>query len=86
VIALRDPRDVVVSCFVISASEYQQRLLPDPASRPTLRHDAGIWLKLRAIIQPRPGPKRAKVVGDLEREARRVWSRGIRRCCNIGSG
>lgn len=74
-IALRDPRDVVVSCFMqylpLNPNSVCFLTLERAARR--YAHDLGVWLKLRELI---PTPwlqvRYEDCVADLEREARRV--------------
>jgi tetratricopeptide (TPR) repeat protein len=74
-IALRDPRDVVVSCFMqylpVNTNSVCFLTLERTARR--YAHDMGVWLKLREII---PTPwlqvRYEDCVADLEKEARRV--------------
>jgi thioredoxin-like negative regulator of GroEL len=74
-IALRDPRDVVVSCFMqylpLNTNSVCFLTLERTARR--YAHDMGVWLKLREII---PTPwlqvRYEDCVADLEKEAQRV--------------
>jgi tetratricopeptide (TPR) repeat protein len=74
-IALRDPRDVVVSCFMqylpLNTNSVCFLTLERTARR--YAHDMGVWLKLREMI---PTPwlqvRYEDCVADLEKEARRV--------------
>jgi len=74
-IASRDPRDVVVSCFMqylpLNTNSVCFLTLERTARR--YAHDMGVWLKLRDMI-PTPWLQvRYEVcVADLEKEARRV--------------
>jgi len=73
-IALRDPRDVVISCFMqylpLNTNSVCFLTLERAAAR--YAHDMGIWLKLREMI---PSPwlqiRYEVCVADLESEARR---------------
>jgi tetratricopeptide (TPR) repeat protein len=75
IIALRDPRDVVVSCFMqylpLNTNSVCFLTLERTARR--YAHDMGVWLKLREII---PTPwleiRYEDCVAGLEREARRT--------------
>jgi hypothetical protein len=74
-IALRDPRDVVTSCFMqylpLNTNSVCFLTLERTARR--YAHDMGVWLKLREMI---PTPwlqvRYEDSVADLEKEARRV--------------
>jgi hypothetical protein len=74
-IALRDPRDVVVSCFMqylpLNPNSVCFLTLERAAAR--YAHDLGIWLKLREMI---PAPwlqvRYEDCVANLEHETRRV--------------
>jgi hypothetical protein len=74
-IALRDPRDVVTSCFMqylpLNTNSVCFLTLERTARR--YSHDMGVWLKLREMI---PTPwlqvRYEDCVADLEKEARRV--------------
>jgi hypothetical protein len=74
-IALRDPRDVVMSCFMqylpLNTNSVCFFTLERTARR--YAHDMGIWIKLREMIQsPRLEIRYEDCVADLEREARRA--------------
>jgi thioredoxin-like negative regulator of GroEL len=74
-IALRDPRDVIVSCFMqylpLNTNSVCYLSLERAARR--YANDMGIWLKLRGIIEaPRIEIRYEDCVADLEREARRA--------------
>jgi tetratricopeptide (TPR) repeat protein len=74
-IALRDPRDVVVSCFMqylpLNPNSVCYLTLERVARR--YAHDMGLWLKLRAIIaSPWLEVRYEDCVGEMEREARRA--------------
>jgi len=74
-IALRDPRDVVVSCFMqylpLNTNSVCFLTLERTARR--YAHDMGIWLKLREMIgTPWLEVRYEDCVADLEREARRT--------------
>ncbi len=74
-IALRDPRDVVISCFMqylpLNPNSVCFLTLERTARR--YAHDMGVWLSLRKLI---PGPwtevRYEDCVTDLERQARRA--------------
>ncbi len=73
-IALRDPRDVVVSCFMqylpMNTNSVCFLTLERTARR--YAHDMGIWLRFREIIRsPWLAVRYEDCVKDLEREARR---------------
>lgn len=75
IIALRDPRDVIVSCFMqylpLNTNSVCFLTLERTARR--YAHDMSVWLKLREII---PTPwlevRYEDCVADLERQARRT--------------
>jgi len=74
-IALRDPRDVAISCFMqylpLNTNSVCFLTLERAARR--YAHDLGVWLKLRQII---PTPwleiRYEECVADLERESRKA--------------
>jgi hypothetical protein len=74
-IALRDPRDVVVSCFMqylpLNTNSVCFLTLERTARR--YAHDMGVWLKLREMIStPWLQVRYEDSVADLEKEARRA--------------
>lgn len=74
-IALRDPRDVVISCFMqylpLNANSVYFLTLERAAQR--YANDLGLWLKLKEKIgSPWLELRYEDTVGDLEREARRA--------------
>jgi hypothetical protein len=74
-IALRDPRDVVISCFMqylpLNTNSVCFLTLERTARR--YAHDLGIWLKFRKILTtPWLEIRYEDCVADLEREARRT--------------
>ncbi len=74
-IALRDPRDVVLSCFMqyfpLNPNSVCYLTLENTARR--YAHDLSIWLKLREMIcSPWLELRYENTVTDLEREARRA--------------
>jgi len=74
-IALRDPRDVVVSCFMqylpLNANSVYFLTLERTAQR--YANDMGLWRKLRSLIaSPWIEVRYEDAVIDLEKEARRV--------------
>jgi len=87
VIALRDPRDVVVSCFMqylpLNANSVYFLTLERAAQR--YANDLGIWLKLREkIASPWLEVRYENTVRNLEQEARRAleflglaWEPGV---------
>jgi tetratricopeptide (TPR) repeat protein len=75
-IALRDPRDVVISCFMqylpLNPNSVCYLTLERTARRYV--HDMGIWLKLRQkICSPWLEVRYENTVGQLEQEARRAF-------------
>lgn len=74
-IALRDPRDVIVSCFMQYLPLNPNSVCFFTLERAARRyaHDLGVWLKLREII---PTPwlevRYEDCVADMEKEARRT--------------
>ncbi|MBL9175667.1 MAG: sulfotransferase [Verrucomicrobiales bacterium] len=74
-IALRDPRDVVISCFLqylpLNPNSVCFLTLEDTARR--FANDLGVWLRLREIIaSPWLEVRYEETVQHLEREARRA--------------
>jgi len=74
-IALRDPRDVVVSCFMqylpLNANSVYFLTLERTAQR--YANDMGLWRKLRSLIaSPWIEVRYEDAVNNLEKEARRV--------------
>ncbi len=74
-IALRDPRDVVISCFMqylpLNANSVCFLTLERTAQR--YAHDMGAWRELRAMIaSPWLELRYEEAVADLEKEARRA--------------
>lgn len=74
-IALRDPRDVVISCFLqylpLNPNSVCFLTLEDTARR--FANDLGVWLRLREIIaSPWLEIRYEEIVQHLEREARRA--------------
>jgi hypothetical protein len=74
-IALRDPRDVVVSCFMqylhLNPNSVCYLTLERTARR--YAHDMGIWRKLREMIcSPWLEVRYENTVAELEKEARRA--------------
>jgi hypothetical protein len=86
-VALRDPRDVVVSCFMqylpLNSNSVYFLTLERAAQR--YANDLGFWLKLRdRIASPWLELRYEATVADLEREARRAleflglpWEAGV---------
>jgi len=75
-IALRDPRDVVISCFMqylpLNPNSVCFLTLERTARR--YAHDMGIWRKLREMIcSPWLEVRYENTVGQLEQEARRTF-------------
>jgi tetratricopeptide (TPR) repeat protein len=75
IIALRDPRDVVLSCFMqylpLNSNSVCFLTLERAARR--YAHDMGIWLKLREkLIAPWLEIRYEDCIANLEREARRT--------------
>jgi hypothetical protein len=74
-IALRDPRDVVISCFMqylpLNANSVYFLTLERAAQR--YANDLGLWLKLRErIASPWLEVRYENIVTNLEQEARRT--------------
>jgi tetratricopeptide (TPR) repeat protein len=74
-VALRDPRDVVVSCFMqylpLNSNSVYFLSLERAAQR--YANDMGLWRKLREkMASPWLEVRYEQTVGDLQREARRV--------------
>ena len=94
IVALRDPRDVVLSCYLryLPLNAVSVRFLDIQRTAERYALDMSAWLKFRDLIDsPWCEVRYEDTVADVERQARRAlehaWrSRGTIRCSAIASG